>query len=75
MSQEKKLACHVIGRCVDDFQGGMSESDYQFLTGQTEIAQFWFSVADFVPLRGEKEELFNRLREMSGRGLVKEMTA
>ena len=69
MLAEKKLACAVIGKCVDDFTGSNLESDYLFLSGQTEIGAFWFSVAGLEPLRMEREKLFITLRNNAGRGV------
>jgi hypothetical protein len=54
---DKKLAMAVIGRTVDDLIATKFDDehdDYQecfdFLTGKTDTAKFWFLCADLKPL-------------------------
>ena len=48
----RALALAVIALAVADFRKHPDWATYQFLTGQTEIGQFWWSAAELLPLSG-----------------------
>ena len=78
MNNEKQLACSVIATAISDFISSMNEKlstkglkrrvrnmeneCYDFLTGKTEIAKFWFQCADKQPLKGSMTELYQKLK-------------
>lgn len=63
MTPENKLACSVIQLAINDFMadGNRRDECYLFLTGQTEIAKFWFSAANILPLSGSIEDIRAKL--------------
>lgn len=78
MENEKQLACSVIAKAISDFMISMNEKlsskgmkrritnmegeCYDFLTGKTEIARFWFQCADKQPLKGSMNEIYQKLK-------------
>lgn len=63
MSGEKQLACAVIKVAIEDFlrKKDCRDECHKFLTGQTDIAKFWFQCAEVVPMSGNQQELLAQL--------------
>ena len=67
-SGEMQLACAVVALGVKDFIRDKEERDYLFVTGI--ISREWLDAANFNPLKGEIDELHERLLSMSAQASV-----
>lgn len=51
-SPEQRLAFSVIASALSDYKSSGDKAEFDFLTGKTDIAEFWFSAAEIKPFDG-----------------------